>query len=166
VILRCFKDTWAAAPSPTTRNLRGLSVAGTTGEAWAVGDSGTILHWTRDPFVPSPPDVPLYTVTFTSGSQGWAFGHSVAGATVALHYYDDSTGVDDDRTGADVPRSSLGGTVLRDARFLLTGASDDDRPVVLNSLGCRAADARGLSPGVYFVRAGTGTLRRVVLVGR
>jgi photosystem II stability/assembly factor-like uncharacterized protein len=93
VILRCFKDTWGLAPSPTTRNLRGLAIAGTSGEAWAVGDSGTILHCVRDswhlePFVPDPADVPLYTVSFSSGTHGWAFGYQTYGAQVALHYCD------------------------------------------------------------------------------
>jgi photosystem II stability/assembly factor-like uncharacterized protein len=98
VILRCFKDTWAIAPSPTTRKLYGLSIAGTSGEAWAVGDSGTILHcvrdsWRREPFKPEPPDAPLYTVAFSSGTEGWAFGYTFAGAPVALHYCDDTTGI-------------------------------------------------------------------------
>ncbi len=109
-ILRCFKDTWAIVPSPTTRRLYGLAVAGTSGESWAVGDSGTILHcvadsWHRDPFVPDPPDVPLFTVAFSSGGEGWAFGFAFAGATVALHYCDDTTGI----TGPSVtsPRGPL-----------------------------------------------------------
>ena len=97
-IVRCFKDTWAVAPSPTTRRLYSLSVAGTSGEAWAVGDSGTILHmemgsWRLDSFRPDPPHVPLFTVTFSSGTNGWAFGYTFSGEAVALHYYDDSTGV-------------------------------------------------------------------------
>ena len=97
-ILRCFKDTWAVAPSPTTRRLYGVSVAGTSDEAWAVGDSGTILHmqrgvWTIDSFVPNPRYAPLFTVTFSSGTNGWAFGYTFTGQAVALHYYDDSTGV-------------------------------------------------------------------------
>ncbi len=96
-ILRCFKDTWAVAPSPTTRRLYSLSMAGTSDEAWAVGDSGTILHmerdsWKLDPFTTTPPYVPLFTVSFSSAGNGWAFGYTPAGAAVALHYYDDSTG--------------------------------------------------------------------------
>jgi photosystem II stability/assembly factor-like uncharacterized protein len=95
-IVRCFKDTWAVAPSPTTRRLYSLSVAGTSDEAWAVGDSGTILHmvrgvWAVDSFRPDPPHVSLYTVTFSSGTNGWAFGHTFSGQAVALHYYDDGT---------------------------------------------------------------------------
>jgi len=98
IILRCFKDSWAIATSPTTRRLYGLAVAGTSGEVWAVGDSGTIVHcvqdsWVLDPFVPDPPDAPLFAVAFSSGSEGWAFGFAFGGATVALHYTDDTTGV-------------------------------------------------------------------------
>jgi hypothetical protein len=109
-ILRCFKDTWALVPSPTTRNLFGLAIAGTSGEAWAVGDSGTILHCVRDswhlePFVPSPPDVPLYTVSFSSGTDGWAFGYRTMGASAALRYYDPAAVVErpSPRVGNDEP---------------------------------------------------------------
>jgi len=98
LILRCFKDTWAIAPSPTTRKLYGLAIAGTSGEAWAVGDSGTILHcerdsWHLEPFTPEPAHAPLFTVSFNSGDEGWAFGYTFTGAAVALHFYDDSTGI-------------------------------------------------------------------------
>ncbi len=175
-ILRCFKDTWAIAPSPTTRDLRGLAIAGTSGEAWAVGDSGTILHmvndsWIVSPFVPSPPEAPLYTVTFSSANQGWAFGYTFAGAVVALHFCDDSTGIAD-RAGPEAMnrlscRPSVlvpGGRVLIDARRAGPVEVFDGCGRLVRSLGPGpgVVEWDGLGPdrspmpaGCYVVRSGS-----------
>jgi len=171
-ILRCFKDSWTLEPSPTTRNLRGLAVAGTSGEAWAVGDSGTILHmemdsWHLEPFVPNPADANLYTVSFNSGTHGWAFGYKTYGANVALHYYDE-TGIAEtmnDECGV----MNSGATFVRRMLFLPQGTNPSR---LLDISGRKVADLRpgtndlsGLTPGVYFVRSGPsdGTVRKVIL---
>lgn len=128
VILRCFKDTWALAPSPTTRNLRGLAIAGTSGEAWAVGDSATILHmtmgaWHVDSFVPDPPHTPLYAVAFSSAGNGWAFGYNFAGPTVALHYYDDGTNVEETPAPSRIGRLECRPSVVRRGALVHIGGS-------------------------------------------
>lgn len=162
VILRCFKDTWAVAPSPTEHNLRGLAIAGTSGEAWAVGDSGTILHcvsdsWHLEPFVPSPPDVPLYAVAFSSGSNGWAFGYRPLGACVALRYYDPLALTDRlPCPTAGLPPATIVRGVLRlgaghDRGLPTSLITSDGRKVMELRPGDN--DVRRIAPGVYFVRA-------------
>jgi len=176
MILRCFKDTWAIAPSPTTRNLRGLAIAGTSGEAWAVGDSGTILHmvhdsWVVDSFVPSPPDVPLYTVTFSSADEGWAFGYTLTGAKVALHYCDDSTGIRGEnaqaRAGALECRPSVsvpGGRILIHTGSLGPVEVYDSSGRLVRRLGTGSGivewdglglDSRPVPAGCYVLRSGS-----------
>lgn len=175
-ILRCFKDTWAIAPSPTLRNLRGLAIAGTSGEAWAVGDSGTILHmvndsWVVDSFVPSPPGAPLYTVTFSSANQGWAFGYTFAGAVVALHFCDDSTGIEDqagpeavNRLGCRPSLLKPGSRALIDARSAGPVEVFDSSGRLVRRLGAGpgilewdglASDGRPVPAGCHVVRCGT-----------
>jgi hypothetical protein len=176
MILRCFKDTWAIAPSPTTRNLRGLAIAGTSGEAWAVGDSGTILHmvhdsWTLDPFVPGPPDAPLYTVTFSSAIEGWAFGYTLTGAKVALHYCDDSTGIADQVGKEFVDRLYCRPSLLKPGSMVLIEAGSSGQVEVFDSSGRlvrrlgtgpgalhwdgQGLDGRPVPAGCYVVRCGT-----------
>jgi hypothetical protein len=152
MILRCFKDTWAVAPSPTTRNLRGLAIAGTSGEAWAVGDSGTILHmvhdsWIVDSFVPSPADVPLYTVTFSSATEGWAFGYTLTGAKVALHYCDDSTGIADQVGKELVDRLYCRPSLLKPGSMVLIEAGSGGQVEVFDSSG-RLVRRLGTGPGI------------------
>jgi photosystem II stability/assembly factor-like uncharacterized protein len=175
LILRCFKDTWAIARSPTKRRLSGLAVAGTSGEAWAVGDSGTILHWTGDswlvdPFAPEPADAPLYTVAFSSGSEGWAFGFAFAGAAVALHYTDDTTGVTEARAPAAAAGPSCRPSVLAPGGRVSIRAGAGG-PVEVRDRAGRLVRAIGRGPlaadwdgrddsgaavpaGCYFVRCG------------
>jgi photosystem II stability/assembly factor-like uncharacterized protein len=162
-ILCCFKDMWTQVPSPTTRNLYGLAIAGTSCEAWAVGDSGTILHcvqdsWHLEQFVPNPPDVPLYTVSFNSGTHGWAFGYRTLGARVALHYYDpleikeSKVPVSPGRKGANIVRGVL----------MLSQSTGDKAPVTnqlfdisgrkVLELHAGVNDIRNLTPGVYFIK--------------
>ncbi|MFO7675209.1 MAG: hypothetical protein R6X12_02665 [bacterium] len=175
LILRCFKDTWAIVQSPTTRRLYGLAVAGTSGEAWAVGDSGTILHWTgdswvADPFAPEPPDAPLYTVAFGSGTEGWAFGFTFAGAAVALHYTDDTTGVAEVRVPAAAGGPSCRPSLLAPGGRVLIRAEGGGSVEVRDSAGrlvrvigrgplaaqWDGRDDRGAAvpAGCYFVRCG------------
>jgi hypothetical protein len=185
-ILRCFKDTWALAPSPTTNNLRGLAVAGTSGESWAVGDSGTILHctmdsWHLEPFVPDPPDVPLYAVSFNSGYHGWAFGYKTYGERVALHFYDPVALEERPAvTGEPPPAASIVRGVLflpRDMTELPGNSDCVPRLALLEATGRKVLDLRPgvndvsrLRPGVYFVGEGSvsgaqgpGRIRKVVI---
>ena len=73
--------------SPTTVNLNsGYLVNNLTNtnndltalDAWAVGDSGTIIHWNGKNWttVNSPTSVNLYSVFFVNASSGWAVGGS------------------------------------------------------------------------------------------
>ena len=57
-------------------------------EGWAVGEAGTILHYTGGSWqsVTSPTTKNLYSVAMVSGSEGWAIGDS---GTI-LHYTGDS----------------------------------------------------------------------------
>jgi hypothetical protein len=175
-ILRCFKDSWTLAPSPTTRNLRGLTVAGTSDEAWAVGDSGTILHmqmdsWHLEPFVPNPADANLYTVSFNSGTHGWAFGYKNFGANVALHYYD-ATAIQE--TPNAERRTLNGPTVVRRALNLQSAIYNLQSEIVLLDISGRkvldlkpgANDVSHLSPGVYFVRDAQVRATRKVILSR
>jgi hypothetical protein len=47
-------------------------------EAWAVGDGGTIVHWTGTTWntMTSPTNLPLYTITMVDSNSGWAAGGS------------------------------------------------------------------------------------------
>lgn len=71
--------------SPTTVNLNSVflvnNLTKTNNEltqlnAWAVGDSGTILHWNGSRWTtqPSPTSLNLYSVFFTDPYDGWAVG--------------------------------------------------------------------------------------------
>ena len=176
-ILRCLDDTWILAPSPTTHNLRGIAFAGSSGEAWAVGDSGTILHcvqdsWVTDPFVPDPPDVPFYAVSFSSAAHGWAFGYKTFGASVALHFSDPLAVEEGAAAGV---RPTPNATIVRSVLRLADGSSASSSPSwLLDAAGRRALrlrpganDVSQLAPGVYFA-AGHGVraaarVRKVVL---
>ena len=59
-----------------------------SGDAWAVGENGTILHFTAGTWrqVVSPTQADLYAVTLVSAGEGWAVGLDVAaGHAVILH---------------------------------------------------------------------------------
>ena len=45
-------------------------------DAWAVGDSGTILHWTGTTWesMTSPTNAPLYAIQMIDANNGWAGG--------------------------------------------------------------------------------------------
>jgi photosystem II stability/assembly factor-like uncharacterized protein len=172
-ILRCFKDSWTLVPSPTTRNLRGLAIAGTSGEAWAVGDSGTILHmemdsWHLEPFVPEPPDAALYTVSFNSGTHGWAFGYKTFGARVALHFHD-PLALEEGATAGVRPAPNT--TVVRGVLSLPRSLTSYPQPLLLDITGRKSIDLHAgandvsrLLPGVYFVSRGSAmTTTKVVL---
>jgi hypothetical protein len=82
--------------SPTTVNLNSVYLVNnatntnndlTALDAWAVGDSGTIIHWNGNSWssVNSPTAVNLYSVFFVNASSGWAVGGS-SNNGVILHY--------------------------------------------------------------------------------
>jgi hypothetical protein len=176
-ILRCFKDSWTLRPSPTTRNLRGLAVAGTSGEAWAVGDSGTILHmqmdsWHLESFVPNPADANLYTVSFNSGTYGWAFGYKTNGANVALRYSEETAVEEPPRAAVQAPNHWP--TIARGVLFLMGASTHKPQAACLLDIAGRRVrdlhpgpnDVRSLAPGVYFVRQAPGVEREASLVAK
>jgi hypothetical protein len=87
LILRWNGRGWKRTPSPTrTAALQGVA-ATSAGNAWAVGDTGTItrpggtliLHWSGRAWkrVPSPNTGSLEGVTATSSRNAWAVGGSL-----------------------------------------------------------------------------------------
>jgi hypothetical protein len=104
IITLCFSISGALAQttninsvnSPTSVNLNSVFIVNNTTNtnnnldelnAWAVGDSGTILHWdgTSWSTVSSPTADNLYSVFFVDASTGWAVGGS-ANNGVILYY--------------------------------------------------------------------------------
>lgn len=84
--------------SPTTVNLNAVAVVNnltvtntnndlTKLDAWAVGESGTIVHWNGNTWatVSSPITDNLYSVVFTNATNGWAVGGS-SSKGVILYY--------------------------------------------------------------------------------
>ncbi len=73
--------------SPTSTNLNAVCIVNnvtssgndiTMLNAWAVGDGGTIVHWSGSSWttVVSPTTLNLYSVVFTNPTDGWAVGGS------------------------------------------------------------------------------------------
>jgi len=82
--------------SPTTVNLNSVYLVNnvtntnnnlTALDAWAVGDSGTILQWNGNSWssVTSPTSLNLYSVFFLNSSSGWAVGGSSSNGVI-LNY--------------------------------------------------------------------------------
>ncbi|MSP12967.1 MAG: hypothetical protein EXR62_08415 [Chloroflexi bacterium] len=73
--------SWVNYPlSPTTKNLRGVSVV-STGEAWAVGDGAVMLHYKNGVWLDTTPanagqfqQLAWYGVSMVSDTVGWAAG--------------------------------------------------------------------------------------------
>src|SRR5215469_8642620 len=70
-----YFSPWPESPSPTTQNLHSIAMVSAT-NGWAVGDYGTILHYTGSQWtqVNSPTFNDLYSVAMVSASEGWAVG--------------------------------------------------------------------------------------------
>jgi hypothetical protein len=82
--------------SPTSTNLNAVCIVNnvtssgndlTMLNAWAVGDGGTIVHWSGSSWttVVSPKTMNLYSVVFTTPNDGWAVGGS-SSQGIILHY--------------------------------------------------------------------------------
>ena len=79
--------------SPTTNNLNSVFLVNnitatnndlTALDAWAVGDSGTIVRWNGNSWatVTSPTTMNLYSVFFVNSSNGWAVGGSSSNGVI------------------------------------------------------------------------------------
>lgn len=76
---------WSSVSSPTSNELLSVAMASPT-DGWAVGDSGTILHYSRGTWskASSPTGLILFSVAMVSSTDGWAVGE----AGTILHYRD------------------------------------------------------------------------------
>ena len=77
------QGSWSTVTSPTTNPLESVFMV-SAGEGWAVGGSGTILHYSGGSWniVTSPTTNMLYSAFMVTASDGWVVGES---GTI-LHY--------------------------------------------------------------------------------